>query len=81
LSYKTSDIGDLLRSFADDKDFDVIKLANAVEKVRQELALLDANLEDCYSILSGYAKYEAQRLSAAKQKKQEKQEDESTGGN
>jgi K+/H+ antiporter YhaU regulatory subunit KhtT len=79
LASKADGIGSLLDSFVS-REFNTIKLAADIEAIRQEIALLDANLADCYSILSGYAKYEAQQLQIQKQS-QEIQEDEPTGGN
>jgi len=80
LASKADRVSDLLQSFAE-KEFDAIKLAKDLEVARQELALLDANLDDCYSILSGYARYEAQQLELTKIKKQEFQENEPSRGN
>ena len=57
--------------------------AKELENVRQEMGLLDLNLEDCYSMLVGYANYQASKLQKTKSPVQAKEQvtDESTGGN
>lgn len=42
------------------KEEDLLKQLENIDFVRKKLTLLDANLEDCYSILSGLVKYKAQ---------------------
>lgn len=36
---------------------DIMKQIEVIDRCRKHLALLDANLEDCYSILLGYVTY------------------------
>lgn len=39
---------------------DLVGLMNQIDDLRKSLTLLDANYEDCYSILVGYMRYQAE---------------------
>lgn len=39
---------------------DHVKLLNGIDDIRKDLTVVDANFEDCYSILIGYLKYQAE---------------------
>ena len=39
----------------------ILEQMENLDKIRRTLSLLDANLEDCYSILSGLVKYKTQQ--------------------
>lgn len=39
------------------KEQDIMKQIDNLDKCRKELALLDANIEDCYSVLIGLVNY------------------------
>lgn len=39
---------------------DHVKLLNGIDDIRKDLTVIDANLEDCYSIVIGYLKYQAE---------------------
>jgi len=41
---------------------DLLTQLTDIDSTRKKLALLDANLEDCYSILSGLVKYKTQEM-------------------
>jgi hypothetical protein len=45
---------------------DLLKQMEEIDKARKNLALLDANLEDCYSILNGLIKYKTDQTSGQK---------------
>lgn len=51
LSIKTRDIVSLE---------DHVKLLNGIDDIRKDLTVVDANFEDCYSIVIGYLKYQAE---------------------
>lgn len=44
------------------QQLDLVKQLTDIDNTRKKLALLDANLEDCYSILSGLIKYKTQEM-------------------
>lgn len=39
---------------------DHVKLLNGIDDIRKDLTVVDANFEDCYSIVIGYLKYQAE---------------------
>lgn len=39
---------------------DFLKQLSDIDQIRKKLALLDSNLEDCYSILSGLVRFKTQ---------------------
>ena len=81
-----SKVADIIESVASDLDFlsvdvtaiskaiiqenDLLKQLNNIDLARKKLALLDANLEDCYSILSGLVKYKTNQATGQKNAEQ-----------
>lgn len=39
------------------KEEDILKQIKNIDEIRKKMTLLDANLDDCYSILNGLVKY------------------------
>ena len=52
---------------------------NGVDEIRKRLSLVDFNYEDCYSILVGYLKYQADKR-LADMKTQEPKNDQQSNG-
>ena len=62
------------------RDFDDhLKVIDRIDDVRKKLSLLDLNYEDCYAILTGYLKYQAEKRLAL-MKQQEPQNDKQSNG-
>lgn len=61
-----------------------LHVINGIDDVRKRLSLVDFNYEDCYSVLVGYVKYQADRRIAemkdADAKRQERNNDQQSNG-
>lgn len=61
-----------------------LHVVNGIEDIRKRLSLVDYSYEDCYSILVGYVKYQADRrlmeLKEADAKRQEQKNDQQSNG-
>lgn len=51
-----------------------------IDAIRKRLSLIDLNYEDCYSVLLGYTKYEAEKRLKELQPEQEQQDGNKSNG-
>lgn len=52
-------------------EHDLLLQLETIDSLRKKMALLDANLEDCYSITNGLLNYRSNKLKMINQKEQE----------
>ena len=61
-----------------------LHVINGIDDIRKRLSLVDFNYEDCYSILVGYVKYQADRriaeMKEADARRQERNNDQQSNG-
>ena len=79
LATELESLASITKSLQQQTTSNQLLVINGIDEIRKRLSLVDFNYEDCYSILVGYLKYQADKR-LADMKTQEPKNDQQSNG-